>query len=40
MRMLAVFIPPASFSFCGMAILRILANFAGMYGIGIPGCDF
>ena len=40
MRMLADFIPPASFSFCGMAFLRILANFAGMYGIGIPSCDF
>lgn len=40
MRMLAVFIPPASFLVCPVAFLRILANFAGMYGIGIPGCDF
>lgn len=36
MRMLADFILPASF----LAFLRNLANFAGMYGIGIPGCDF
>ena len=37
MRMLADFIPPASFSFCGLAILRNLANFVKMSGNQNPG---